>query len=94
MACERLTEGITIKGLIVEVFKWICIVHTFAASSRSNVRAMDLFENNLVSAFGHETRLMRKRAYLWPHLGECKMNDPANDIVTPCLVIVPVRFLR
>jgi hypothetical protein len=56
MAFERLAERITIKGLIGEVFKWICIVHTFAASSGSNVRAMDLFENNLVSAFDHKTR--------------------------------------
>jgi hypothetical protein len=46
MACKRLAEWITVKGLIIEVFKWICIVHTFAASRGSNVRAMDLFENN------------------------------------------------
>ena len=57
IACERLTNWITVNGLIGEVFKRICIVHTFAASSGSNVRAMDLFENNLVSAFGHETRI-------------------------------------
>jgi hypothetical protein len=55
MAGERLTEFITIKGFIGEVLKRICIVHTFAASSGSNVRAMDLFENNLVSTFDHET---------------------------------------
>jgi len=55
MATERLTEFITIKGFIGEVLKRICIVHTFAASSGSNVRAMGLFENNLVSTFDHET---------------------------------------
>lgn len=83
-----------VKSLIVEVFKWICIVHTFAASCGSNMGTMDLFENNLVSAFGYKTCLMRERAYLWPHLGEYKMNCPADDIVAPCLVIVTVRFLR
>lgn len=57
MAAERLTEFITVKGFIGEVLKRICIVHTFAASSGSNVRAMDLFENNLVSTFDHETRI-------------------------------------
>jgi hypothetical protein len=56
MARERLTERILVKGLIVEVFKWICKVHTFAASCGSDMGTMDLFENNLVSAFDYETR--------------------------------------
>jgi hypothetical protein len=37
---------------------------------------------------------MCKRSYLRPHLGEYKMDSPADDIVAPCLVIVPVRFPR
>ena len=94
MACKCLTEWITVKGLIGEVFKRICVIHTFAAARGSNVRAMDLFENNSVSAFDHETRLMREQAYLRPHLSENKMNSPADNIVAPCLVIVPIRFLR
>jgi hypothetical protein len=57
MAAERLTEFVTVKGFIGEVLKWVCKVHTFAASGGSNVRAMDLFGNNLVSAFDHETRV-------------------------------------
>lgn len=55
---------------------------------------MDLYENDLVSAFDCETRLMREQAYLRPHLGEYKMNSPADNIVAPRLVIVPIRFLR
>jgi len=46
IACERPAKWITVKGLIGEVFKWICIVHTFATSSGTNMWAMDLFEKD------------------------------------------------
>jgi hypothetical protein len=51
IACERPAKWITIEGLIGEVFKWICIVHTFA---------MDLFEKISVSVLGHDTALDAK----------------------------------
>jgi hypothetical protein len=36
---------------------------------------------------------MRKATYIWPYLGKHEMNRPADDIVSPSLVIVAVRFL-
>jgi hypothetical protein len=55
IACERPAKWITIEGLIGEVLKWICIVHTFAASSGTNMWAMDLFEKISVFAVAQDT---------------------------------------
>lgn len=38
--------------------------------------------------------MMRKETYIWPHLCENEMNGPADDIVSPCFVVVTVWFLR
>lgn len=43
---------------------------------------------NLAAVLG----CVRGGDYLRPHLGEHKMNRPADDVISPRLIIVPIRF--
>lgn len=43
---------------------------------------------------GGEDTKTERRTYIWPYLGEHKVNVPADNVVTPCLVVVSIGLLR
>lgn len=101
---ECLALWITKECFIFKVGELVGVVDAFPAASGAHVGAMGLEGDHVSWVFRwdgdfdearklhHERREREWKPYLWSNTRQHKVDSPTHDVVTPRLVVIPIRL--